>query len=55
MEIAENEWDGEKRGIMAKIIKNWCMDLYMVNCRPKALEHDRPTSFITQIMCLVVD
>jgi len=55
MEIAENKLDEERWGSWAKYIQNLCTDKYVVNFWPKALEQDRPMSFITQIECLVVD
>jgi len=55
MDIVENVLDEERCGSQAKCIENKCRDLDAVNCRTKALELDRPMSFIAQIMCLVVD
>jgi len=55
MKIAPNEQDEERWRSRAKYIKTQWRDLYEVNCWMKALERDRPMSFITQITCLVVD
>jgi len=55
MEIAENELDEESWRSGAKYNKIYFTDFYVVDCRPKALERNWPTSFLTQIMSLVVD
>jgi len=55
MEIEGKELDKEWWRSRAIFTKNWWNDLHAVNCRPKARECDRATSFHTQITLIAVD
>jgi len=55
MEIEEKELDKEQWGYWAILIKNYGMDLHVVNCWLEALECDTAMSSIAQIMRIAVD
>jgi len=54
MEIKENALDMERWGSRATFINNSWIHAYTINCQPKVLQHNGPTSFIAPLTCIVV-